>query len=86
MAERICSLEKAKDLEAFENLNWDELLDFKIVPQYIPKKYNIKDFKEYKKKYINYMEENNKNEGCTLFSSYEDDDDVPYDENWADVF
>ena len=32
------------------------------------------------------MEENNKNEGCTLFSSYEDDDDVPYDENWADVF
>ena len=86
VAERICSLEKAKDLEAFENLNWDELLDFKIVPQYIPKKSNIKDFKEYKKKYINYMEENNKNEGCTLFSSYEDDDDVPYDENWADVF
>jgi len=86
VAERICSLEKAKDLEAFENLNWDELLDFKIVPQYIPKKSNIKDFKEYKKKYINYMDEKDKNEGCTLFSSYEDDDDVPYDENWADVF
>ena len=87
VAERICSLEKAKDLEAFENFNWDELMDFKIVPQYLPKKSNIKDFKEYRKKYINYMEEKEEqNKGCTLFSSYEEDNDIPYDENWADVF
>ena len=87
VCERICSLKKAKELEAFGNFNWDELLNFKIVPQYIPKKANIKEFKEYRKKYINYMEEKEaKNEGCTLFSSYEDDDDIPYDENWADVF
>ena len=86
VAERICSLEKAKKLDAFEDFNWDELLDFKIVPQYIPKKSNIKDFKEYRKKYIKYLEENKTNEGNTLFSSYEDDDDIPYDENWADAF
>ena len=36
VAERICSLEKAKELEAFKDFNWDELLDFKIIPQYIP--------------------------------------------------
>ena len=87
VAERICSLEKAKELDAFENFNWDDLLDFKIVPQYIPKKVNLKEFSEYRKKYIKFLEENNgKSEGDTLFSYYEDDDDIPYDENWADVF
>ena len=89
VAERICSLEKAKDLEAFENFNWDELLDFKIIPQYIPKKSNIKQFKDYRTKYINYLkhkEEAESNEDNKLLSSYEDDEDIPYDENWADVF
>ena len=87
VGERICSLEKAKELEVFENFNWDELLDFKIVPQYIPKKSNIREFKEYRNKYIKYLEENKSNEGNTLFSSYDDDDeDTPYDENWADIF
>ena len=87
VGERICSLEKAKELEVFENFNWDDLLDFKIVPQYIPKKSNIKEFKEYRNKYTKYLEENKSNEGNTLFSSYDDDDeDIPYDENWADIF
>ena len=86
VAERICSLEKAKDLEAFENFNWDELLDFKIVPQYIPKKSNIKEFKDYRKKYMKYLEEIKSNKNDTIFSSYEDDEDIPYDEKWAEVF
>ena len=86
VAERICSLEKAKELEAFENFNWDELLDFKIVPEYIPKKSKIKGFNEYRKKYLNYLEENKSNEVNSLFSSYEEDEDIPYDEKWADVF
>ena len=86
VAERICSLEKAKELEAFENFNWDDLLDFKIIPQYIPKKAIIKDFKDCRKKYIKYLQEEKSNEGNTLFSSYEDDYDIPYDANWADVF
>ena len=86
VAERICSLEKAKELDAFENFNWDDLLDFKIIPQYIPKKPNIKGFKDYNQKYIKYLEENKENDGNTLFSSYDDDNDIPYDENWADIF
>ena len=87
VGERICSLEKAKELEVFINFNWDELLDLKIVPQYIPKKSNIKEFKDYRNKYTKYLEENKSNEGNTLFSSYdEDDEDIPYDENWADIF
>ena len=87
VAERICTLEKAKKLEVFENFNWDELLDFKIIPQYIPKKGNLKNFGEYKQQYIKYLEEReSKNHGSTIFSSYEEDDDIPYNENWADVF
>ena len=87
VAERICSLEKAKELEAFENFSWDELLDFKIQPQYIPKKANLKEFKDYRKNYLKYLEDNkSKNQSNTVFSSYEDDDDIPYDENWADAF
>jgi hypothetical protein len=36
---------------------------------------------------MKFLEENSgKNDGNTLFSSYEEDDDTPYDENWADVF
>lgn len=86
VADRICTLEKAKKLEVFENFSWDDLLDFKIIPQYIPKKLNIKEFSEYKIKYIKYLKgKDSKNQGNTLFSSYEEDD-IPYDENWADIF
>ena len=87
VADRICTLEKAKKLEVFENFNWDELLEFKIIPQYIPKKANFKDFRDYKQKYVKYLEgKDSKNQGCTIFSSYEEDEDIPYNENWADVF
>ena len=87
VADRICTLENAKKLEVFENFNWDELLEFKIIPQYIPKKLNLKEFGEYKQKYVRYLEEKElKNTENTLFSSYEEDDDIPYNENWADVF
>ena len=87
VADRLCNLEKAKKLEVFENFNWDELLEFKIIPQYIPKKGDLKDFGEYKKKYITHLEEKeSKNQKSTIFSSYEEDEDIPYNENWADVF
>ena len=87
VADRICTLEKAKKLEVFENFNWDELLEFKIIPQYIPKKVNLKNFCEYKQKYVKYLEEkDSKNQGVTIFSSYEEDEDIPYNENWAEVF
>ena len=87
VADRICTLENAKKLEVFENFNWDELLEFKIIPQYIPKKNNLKEFSEYTQNYMKYLQEKElKNTGNTLFSSYEDDEDTPYNENWADVF
>ena len=36
---------------------------------------------------MRYLEEKElKKTDNTLFSSYEEDDDIPYNENWADVF
>ena len=36
---------------------------------------------------MKYLQEKElKNTGNTLFSSYEEDEDTPYNENWADVF
>ena len=89
VSERVCNLEKAKKLEAFKNFNWDALNDLKIIPQYIPKKNNFKDFSEYKLKYVDYLTERESKESQDddVLSSYDDDgDDVVYDENWADIF
>ena len=61
----------------------------KIIPQYIPKKNNFKDFSEYKLKYVDYLTERESKESQDddVLSSYDDDaDDVVYDENWADIF
>ena len=87
--ERVCSLEKAKTMDAFKDFLWDELLEFKMVPNYIPKKLELKEFKDYPVKYLKYLKEigskNQENED--LLSSYDEDDvDCEYDENWADIF
>ena len=51
------------------------------------KKNNLKEFSEYTQNYMKYLQEKEiKNTGNTLFSSYEEDEDTPYNENWADVF
>ena len=54
---RICSLEKAKQYEAFKNFEWEDLKDFKIMPQYIPKKVILKNYDEYNVKYTQYLKQ-----------------------------
>ncbi len=89
--ERVCSLEKAKKLNIFKDFKWNDLLDLKLEPQYIPRVNQLKSFQEYKMKYTSYMikqVENNKSESNSLLSSYEDeeDKDIDYDPNWANNF
>jgi len=89
--ERVCSLEKAKKLDIFKDFQWDDLMDLKLEPQYIPRINQLKSFNDYQMKYMTYMNkqiENNKNESNSLLSSYEDDDDkdIDYDPNWANNF
>ena len=86
---RICSLEKAKQYEAFKNFEWEDLKEFKIVPEYIPKKVILKSYEEYNVKYLQYLRQNeSKNqESEDLLSSYDEKAlSFKYDENWADIF
>ena len=86
---RICSLEKAKQYEAFKDFEWEDLRDFKILPQYIPKKVILKSYEEYDTKYLQYLNqmESKNQESEDLLSSYDEKQlSFKYDENWADIF
>ena len=93
MSERICSLEKAKKLAIFQDFNWNELIDLSMKPSYIPKITPLKSFKENNIKYLNIVKQElakkaNEGDDDSLLSSYESDDDkdIEYDPNWADIF
>ena len=90
VCERICSLEKAKKLNIFKDFKWDDLMDLKLEPQYIPKVNELKDFSEYNFKYLNFVQKQmqNKTNNNSILSSYDDDDDkdIEYDPNWANNF
>ena len=86
---RICSLEKAKQYEAFKDFDWEDLKDFKIIPQYIPKKVILKSYEEYNVKYLQHLRqlESKIQESDDLLSSYDEKAlSFKYDENWADIF
>ena len=93
VSERICSLEKAKKLAIFQDFNWNELIDLSMKPSYIPKITPLKSFKENNIKYLNIVKQElakkaNEGDDDSLLSSYESDDDkdIEYDPNWADIF
>ena len=86
---RICSLEKAKQYEALKNFEWEDLKEFKITPQYIPKKLILKNYEEYNVKYLQYLrqEESKNQDSDDLLSSYDEKAlSFQYDDNWADIF
>ena len=86
---RICSLEKAKQYDAFKDFDWEGLKEFKILPQYIPKKVILKSYEEYDVKYLEYLKqlESQSQESDELLSSYDEKAlSFKYDENWADIF
>ena len=86
---RICSLDKAKKYEAFKDFNWEDLKEFKIMPQYVPRKVILKGYEEYNVKYLQYLRqlESKGPESDELLSSYDEKAlSFKYDENWADIF
>ena len=85
---RMCSLEAAKKHPFYYNFNWDDLINYRMTPVYMPKGAILKDFKDYKEKYVDYLKSNKKRgKPEPLLSSYEDEDDsVSYPKNWADQF
>lgn len=88
--ERICSLDKAKQLELFKEFKWNEVIDLQISPPFVPKISPMKEFKYYNIKYNTYLKSqvsNQKNKNSIL-SSYDEDDNKKeqYDPNWVDQF
>ena len=83
----MCSLELAKKHPFYNNFNWEDIINYRMKPFYVPNKTILKDFSEYKEKYVDYLKNNKKRKPETILSSYEDDEDsVTYPKNWADQF
>ena len=90
-SKRLCSLDLAKKHSFFKDYNWEDLIDFKVKPPFIPKVVLLKKFEDYNQKYEEHMKiENMKNnDNNTLLSSYDDDNDydnIKYPSNWVDEF
>ena len=86
--ERICSYEIIIKHEFYKDFNWDDLLDFKLIPPYIPSLIPLKRFEDYDLKYIEFLEnEKNyrKNNNKDNFDKDKDKNNN-FDPNWADVF
>lgn len=90
VSERICSLEKAKQQELFKEFKWNEVIDLRISPPFIPKLSLIKEFKYYNVKYNTYLKSElaNQKNNNSILSSYDEDDNKKeqYDPNWVDQF
>jgi cGMP-dependent protein kinase len=88
--ERICSFEKIKKQEFYKDFNWDDLMEFKLKAPYIPNNNKLMDFENYDKKYLNFVEEENKKEKKTLkkvkSDEIKDKKKEKFDPNWADAF
>ena len=92
--ERICSFEIIKRHEFYKDFNWDELIEFKLNPPYIPKNSSLKNFDEYNVRYIDFLEneKNNKKMKESIKEEKEDEKNKDknknkkFDPNWADIF
>jgi cGMP-dependent protein kinase len=82
--ERLCNMNSIKQNDFFKDLNWNELIDFKITPPYIPTNKEVNFKNEKNEKYEDFMMKNNPDEN---YENY-DYDDIPvdYDKNWVDEF
>ena len=74
----------------FKNFNWDDLIELKLSPPYIPKIMILKNFNDYNGKYIDYVKnqlESKIDNNDSLISSYDEDDKKnEFDGHWDDIF
>ena len=82
--ERLCNVNLIKQNKFFNDFNFCDLIDFKILPPYIPicKEVNYR-FSDWKNKYENVIINNTPDDN---FDNYENDDFNDYDENWIEEF
>ena len=87
ISKRLSSLEAAKKHAFFEGFNWDDLIDFHLKPPYIPESLELKKFEEYSMKYTEYLKNSKKKlKRNSVVSTYDDEEENNYKNNWADEF
>ena len=86
--ERICSYEIIIKHQFYKDFNWNDLLDFKLIPPYIPSILPLKRFEDYDIKYIEFLENEKNTRKVNNKDNYDKDKDKNknFDPNWADVF
>ena len=84
--ERLCNINIIKQMDFFKNFSFDELIDFKIKPPYIPK-INNNDFNfklnEKNEKYEDFLIKNYPND---IFEKSDNNDFNDCESNWTDEF
>ena len=92
--ERLCTFEKIKAHEFYKDFNWDDLLEFKLSPPYIPHLAPLKSFDYYTVRYSHYLE-NDKNSKKYKDNARDEkenekkekeNDKYKFDPNWAEIF
>ena len=94
--ERLCIFEKIKSHEFYKDFNWDYLIEFKLLPPYIPHLSPLKSFDYYTVRYIHFLEndKNNRKGKDNVKDEKEhekdkekdNDNNKDFDPNWADIF
>ena len=85
---RMCSLDLAKKHPFYKGFVWDYLINYRMQCNYIPKGTTLKNFSEYKEKYVDYLKKIKKSGKAEyMLGSYEDGEDYgTFPKNWADQF
>ena len=88
--ERLCNFDKAKKHPFYKDFHWGDLIDFRLVPPYIPKNVFNQEVSSFKMKYIDFLKDEtrvkkNKNSE-SLLSSYDDDGTLTYNKDWVNEF
>ena len=88
--ERLCNFDKAKKHPFYKDFHWGDLIDFRLVPPYIPKNVFNQEVSSFKTKYIDFLKDEarvkkNKNSE-SLLSSYDDDGTLTYNKDWVNEF
>ena len=87
VSKRICSFENLRKHYFFKGFNWEDLIDFHIVPPYFPFVDNI-NFDKYNIKYLKYLESDLRKSNIILNSikPYDEDENLNFEKNWDEEF
>ena len=88
VSKRICSFEGLRKHSFFKGFNWGDLIDFQMIPPYLPYLEQLSDFKKYNIKYLTFLENDSKKNSKILNSlkPYDEDDNIKFEINWDDEF